>query len=101
METFTFEEYQQARITIAAIEAEIWWRQNVEAGRPISRPTNGEAAALSVKEAAKFLAIGKTKFYALIRTGEIRKGFEVGGRPRWLRTDLEQYVAKQSRKGTR
>lgn len=96
---YSFEQYREARITIATIEAEIWWRQNVENSQPVARPVAGDVAAISAGNAAKFLSISKSTFYELVRAGAIPKGFAVGGRRKWLRSDLEKYLAKQKRKG--
>lgn len=96
---YTFEQYREARMLIAAVEAEIYWRHNVESSHPIARPVAGDVAAISASDAAKFLSMSKSKFYELCRAGEVSKGFEVGGRRKWLRADLEKYLAKKKRKG--
>jgi excisionase family DNA binding protein len=96
----TYEQYLEAQLLIATVKADRWWKRNQLPGQPVERPSAAEIGSFSALKAAKYLGIGKSKFYELIRAGDLPAGFGVGGRPKWLKADLDKYLAKQKRKAT-
>jgi excisionase family DNA binding protein len=52
---------------------------------------------LPIKEAAKYLGIGTTKFRELEAAGEIPKRVPIAGQPRWDRQELDRYIDRQRR----
>lgn len=99
LDEITYEQYLEARLTIATVEADWDWKQHQIAGMPVHRPTATETGAMDGTRAAKYISVGKSKFYELIRDGELPEGADIGGRPKWLRVDLDKYLAKRKRKG--
>lgn len=53
--------------------------------------TQERRAALSVRDAAQFLSVGRSKIYDLLKSGELRD-VKIGGRRVILRDDLEQLL---------
>lgn len=93
----TYEQYLEAILVQATVEAAWKWNQNQIPGMPVKRTSAVEAGALPAPAAAKYIGVGKTKFYELVGK-EIPEGSEIGGRAKWLKVDLDKYLAKQSRK---
>lgn len=55
--------------------------------------TNEAVALFRAKEAAKYLGIGTTKFYEIVKTGKIGAGLRFGCRCRvWRRQVLDEYI---------
>jgi excisionase family DNA binding protein len=53
--------------------------------------TQERRAALSVRDAAQFLSVGRSKIYDLLKSGELRD-VKIGGRRVILRDDIEQLL---------
>ena len=53
--------------------------------------------SFNIKASCQYICIGETKFRELVDLGEIPKPFPLGGRPHWLREDLDKYLLRQSR----
>lgn len=54
-------------------------------------------ASMLLKDACKYLSMGETKFREEITDGAIPEGKKIGGRPHWLRTDLDDYLRRKFR----
>ncbi|TWT35881.1 hypothetical protein KOR34_07770 [Posidoniimonas corsicana] len=55
-------------------------------------------AAMGIRHCCEYLDIGRTKFGEIVKAGELPKPFQLGGRPHWLREDLDRYVRKLARR---
>jgi excisionase family DNA binding protein len=53
-----------------------------------------EAAAMTVRDVASVLSVDEKTVYRLVQSGRL-PGFKVGGAWRFLRVDLDQWIAKQ------
>lgn len=93
----SYTQFLEAKLLIATVEADWEWKQNQAAG-PVKRVTAEAVGALTAVPAAKYIAVGKSKFYELVRNGELPQGTVIGGRPKWMRVDLDTWLAKQKRK---
>ena len=57
--------------------------------------TNTHSGLMTVRQAVEFLTIGRTAFYALVKSGKIPQPLKLGprgGSSRWRRSDLSAYV---------
>ena len=55
---------------------------------------------MTVKQASEFLTLGRTAFYALIKSGKIPRPIKLGprgGSSRWRRADLSAFVESLSK----
>ena len=48
--------------------------------------------------ARDYLVVGDSKFYELIRSGQIPDGVLIAGVKRWFKKDLDRYLEQQTRK---
>lgn len=63
----------------------------------VGTPTEGTIsfvpAAFDAEDAAKYIGVGRTKLFELRDEGKI-KTVEVGGRPKYLKKDLDKLLAR-------
>ena len=55
---------------------------------------------MTAKQSAEFLTLGRTAFYALIKSGKIPRPIKLGprgGSSRWRRSDLSAFVESLSK----
>ena len=55
------------------------------------------SSALTVKEVAELLAVNERTVYRLANTGQL-PGFKVGGTWRFLKEDIEAWIARQKQR---
>lgn len=79
--------YHLGHLLAAALES-----AGVEAGSGDAGPR-----MLARDDAAKYVGMGRTKFVALEKAGEIPQRLLIAGRPRWDRRDLDKYIERQRR----
>ena len=61
---------------------------------------NTTSGLMTVKQASEFLTLGRTAFYALIKSGKIPRPIKLGpkgGSSRWRRADLSAFVESLSK----
>jgi hypothetical protein len=64
-----------------------------QAGTPAEGAITFIPAAFDAEDAAKYIGIGRTKLFELRDSGDV-KTVEVGGRPKYLKKDLDRLLSK-------
>ncbi|MEO1496193.1 MAG: helix-turn-helix domain-containing protein [Planctomycetota bacterium] len=53
---------------------------------------------LATKDAAKYVGVGETKLRQLTAAGEIPSPIQLGGRPKYVREELDAFVRREIRR---
>lgn len=94
----TKEQYLEARLIIATVEANTWWEQNRLRDRPVERSAV-DSSLLNFSEAQQYTKFKETKFRALMREKKLPKAHFIEGKNLWMKEELDKALSKLVKNG--